>query len=101
MQMNPSPCGDVSADDLIRMTRIRYVFLSCMLPRNPDYVIAGKREIRHHDARHGQKSVEFLGFRNYFSLRPVASLSQFPPHGGEAQLGQTPFCSIRLDGLFI
>ena len=54
-----------------------------MLPRNPYYVIAGKREIRHLDAWRCQKFVQF------FSLRPVVPLGQFPPHAVEAEFGLT------------
>jgi len=72
-----------------------------MLPRNPSYVVAGKLEIRHLDAWRAQKTVQFLGFRNFLSLRPIVPLGQFPPHGVETQFGQTWFCSVRFDGLFI
>jgi len=43
IRMNPGTCGDVSAYDPIRMTQVWHVLLGRILPRNPNYVIAGKR----------------------------------------------------------
>ena len=97
--MNPGTCGDVSAYDLIRIPQVWHVLLGRMLPRNPNYVIVGKRYIRHLDAGCGQKIVQFFGFCNYPSLRPVAPLRQISPHGVDAEFGQTPFRSVRLDTL--
>ena len=97
--MNPGTCSDVSAKDLIRMTQVWHVFLSSMLPRNPNYVIACKCQIRHIDAGCGQKIVQVFGLRNNFCLRPVIPLRQFSPHGIKAEFGQTTFCGFRFDTL--
>jgi len=55
MQINSCNCCDVSSYDLIRMSFVWHVFLSRVLPRTPDYVIASKREIYHLDTYCSQK----------------------------------------------
>lgn len=67
-----------------------------MRPRNPEQVIADKREIPKLFT-----SLQFFGFRNNLSLGPVVPLGQFPPYGVESEFCQTRFSSDRIDGLLI
>ena len=94
--MNPGTRCDVSANDFFRMTQDWHVFLSRILPRNPNYVIVCKCQIRHLEARRDQKALEVFGLRNNFCLRPVIPLRQFSPHGIEADFGQTPLAALDL-----
>jgi len=68
-----------------------------ILPRDPDYVIAGKQEVHHLDARGEQEFIEFFGLRNYFGHISIIPLRQFPPHGDETEFGQTMFGGIKPD----
>jgi len=72
------------------------VFLCCIFPRYPDYVITGKHQIPHLDARRGQKFLEFLEFRNKFSLRPLVSFGEFSHMDLRQLFGQTPLRGVTL-----
>jgi len=80
IQMYPGPRGDVSPYHLIRISQTRHVFLCSILPRDSIFVIAGKHEVHHLDARGGQKSIQFCGLRNYFGHSSIVPVCQFPPH---------------------
>jgi len=43
------PSGDVSSYYLVRMTQTWHDFLCTIIPRNPDFVNAGKHEVHHFD----------------------------------------------------
>ena len=60
IRMCSRPCGDVSTDNLIRMTLTWHAYFSCKLPWNLDHFIISKHKICHFDARRCQKSVEFF-----------------------------------------
>ena len=94
--MNPRPCSDVSAYDLFGMTQIWHVFLCNALPREPDYVIAGKNEVHHLDAGRGQKTLQFFRFGDYLSHIPIVPLRQLSPHRVETEFGQNPFRGVKL-----
>ena len=65
------------------MPQTNPVFLYSILRRDPEYVIAGEREVYHLDARGGKKSIQVFGLRYYFCHSSIVSFSQFPPHGVE------------------
>jgi len=90
--MYPRPRGH-----LVRMSQTRHVFLCPILPRDPDYVIAGKHEVQHLDARGGQESIQLFRLRDYFGHISIVPVRQFPPHEVETEFGQTPFGSIIPD----
>ena len=95
------PSGDLSPYYLIRMTQTRHLILCSILTRDPDYVIAGKYEVRHLDAKGGQKSIQVFRLLNYFSHHSIVNLRQFAPHGVETEFGQTPFGGVTPDHFFI
>ena len=97
--MNPRPCSEVSAYDLIGKTLTWHVFLCPALPREPDYVVAVKNEVRYLDAGRGQKTIEFFGFGDYLIYSPEVPLRQISPHQVEAEFGQTPFRGVKPDTL--
>lgn len=75
------------------MWQTRHVFVCPILPRDPDYVIAGKHEVHHLEARNGEKSIQIFGLRNYLGHFSIVLLRQFPPHGVETEFVQTRFGS--------
>jgi len=79
------------------MKQTKHVFPCTILPLEPEYVIACKREVHHLDAGSGQESIHFIWFRDHFGHCPIILLSQFPKHGFETEFGQTPFGSIIPD----
>ena len=89
--------GDVCSYFLVRMTQTRHVFFCAILPRDPDYLIAGKREVHHLQASRGQESIQFFQFRDHFDHCRIVTLRQFPLHGVETQLGPATFGSVIPD----
>jgi len=99
--MHPRPSRVLRPYYLIRTTQTRHLFLCSILPCDPNYVIAGKYEVRHLDASGGQKSIKIFGILNYFGHQSIVSLGQFAPHGVETEFGQTPFGSVIPDCFLI
>ena len=96
VQIYPSHSRDESPYYLFRMTQTGHLFLCSILPRDPDYVTAGKYEFRHLDASREQISIEAFGLLNYFCQCSIVSFCQFSPHGFGQILATTRLIALYL-----
>jgi len=94
--MNPQPCSDVSANDRIVITQTWHVFHCTALPREPEYLIDGKNEVRHLDAGRVQKPYSSLSSVSILVIVRYFRSVKFPHIEFKQSLARPRFAALNL-----